>query len=294
MSGLTPIERLDAALGDAEAGLHLVDDQQHAILVAERAGELDELGPGGDGAAIAHDRLDQHGADMVAVLLEDVLEPVGVVHRRQVHQLLEGLRDALRVGDRLRVAAGPAPTRPCSPSTWRHRRGHDSRPRSGRSCPCRYRRGRGAAPPSPLRCRCWRSGRVRPPAPSWRCARRRRVRVGREGEDAADLHALARRVIDPVVGIAEDRRAVAQAVIDIAIAVDIPECGRPCRDGHRSCAHRPSSGRSRPRRAAGVRRRGGSARSTVRGCGCSAGSSVPPAPRGGMAFGSMHRLVDFD
>ena len=101
--GLDAMEGLNAALGDAEAGLHLVDDQQHAIFVAELARELDEFGRRRDGAAIAHHRLDQHGADRVAVLLEDILEPVGIVHRVDIDEILQRLRDAAGIGDRLRI-----------------------------------------------------------------------------------------------------------------------------------------------------------------------------------------------
>ena len=50
----------------------------------------------------------------------------------------------------------------------------------------------------------------------------REFALGRQREDAADLHALARGFIDAVIGIAEDRRAVAEPVVDIAIAVDVP------------------------------------------------------------------------
>ena len=43
----------------------------------------------------------------------------------------------------------------------------------------------------------------------------------RECEDAADLHARARRLIHSGVGIAEDAGAVRQAVVDVLVAVDV-------------------------------------------------------------------------
>ena len=40
---------------------------------------------------------------------------------------------------------------------------------------------------------------------------------------AADLHAFARRRIDPRIGVAEDRRAIAHAVIDVLVVVEIDD-----------------------------------------------------------------------
>ncbi len=44
-----------------------------------------------------------------------------------------------------------------------------------------------------------------------------------EREHAADLHALARRFIDARVGIAENRRTIAHAVVDIDVVVEIDD-----------------------------------------------------------------------
>ena len=46
--------------------------------------------------------------------------------------------------------------------------------------------------------------------------------LGRQGKDPAHLYPPPRRCIHPVIGIAKDCRAIAQPVIDISVAVDIP------------------------------------------------------------------------
>ena len=51
--------------------------------------------------------------------------------------------------------------------------------------------------------------------------------LGAEREDGADLLALAGRGIDLGMAVAEDRRAVAQAVVDVAIVVEVPETSAP-------------------------------------------------------------------
>ena len=45
--------------------------------------------------------------------------------------------------------------------------------------------------------------------------------LGGQREHAADFHALARRCIDARIGVAEDRRAVAHAVVDVDVVVEI-------------------------------------------------------------------------
>ena len=49
--------------GAAEAGLHLVDDQQDAMAVAERAQAFEQFGGGGDEAAFALHRFQHDGGD---------------------------------------------------------------------------------------------------------------------------------------------------------------------------------------------------------------------------------------
>ena len=59
-SGVTPYERLRAAVRDAEPRDHLVEDQQRAVLVAERAQALRGSRGRRDDAHVRGDRLDDH------------------------------------------------------------------------------------------------------------------------------------------------------------------------------------------------------------------------------------------
>jgi len=45
--------------------------------------------------------------------------------------------------------------------------------------------------------------------------------LGRKRKYTTDVHALARGFVDARIGVAEDRRAVAQAVVDILVVVDV-------------------------------------------------------------------------
>ena len=49
--------------------------------------------------------------------------------------------------------------------------------------------------------------------------------LGGQREHAADLHTPFRRLIDTLVGVAEDDGAVGEPVIDVLVAVDIPDPG---------------------------------------------------------------------
>ena len=40
-----------------------------------------------------------------------------------------------------------------------------------------------------------------------------------------DLHACARRLVDPRIGVAENRRTVAHAVIDVDVVVEVSDPG---------------------------------------------------------------------
>ena len=63
--GLHAVELLHAAARDAKAGLDLIDDQHHAVAVAQLARRAHVVRLGGDAQAIAHDRLDQQAGDRV-------------------------------------------------------------------------------------------------------------------------------------------------------------------------------------------------------------------------------------
>ena len=68
-------EALARAAGrDAEAGHHLVEDQQRAVLVGERAQRREEAGIGRDEARVADDRLDDDRGDAAGVLAQQRLD----------------------------------------------------------------------------------------------------------------------------------------------------------------------------------------------------------------------------
>ena len=81
-SGRDPEALLRSAAGDAEARDHLVEDQQRAGGVAERAQRLEEARLGRDDAHVPRDRLDEHGREPLAVALDSRGRGNDVVVRR--------------------------------------------------------------------------------------------------------------------------------------------------------------------------------------------------------------------
>ena len=225
--GLDAIELLGAALGDAEAGLHLVHDHQHVIFGAELAHRLDELGLGGNAAAIAEDRLDQHRGDGVAVLLQHILEAVGVVVGHLPEELAHELGNALAVADDIGAL---------------HRVGHIGhvgRPHGGVEQAVIAALEGDVMVPSGGAARQAERRHDRLGAgvgEAHQLGRRHHLgdhlgdhdlALGAEREDGADILALAGGGIDLGMAVAEDRRAVAQAVVDVAIVVEVPETSAP-------------------------------------------------------------------
>ena len=108
---------LRAAARDAEAGDHLVEDEQRAARVAQAAQRLEEARRGRDDAHVRRDRLDDHRRDPLAVLDERLRRGVEVV-----------VRDDDRVGRRAASArratpgmpsvARPEPALASSASAW--------------------------------------------------------------------------------------------------------------------------------------------------------------------------------
>ena len=91
-SGVTPRPwNAHIVPGQAHAGLHLVEDEQHVVLVAERTHAGEELGTEMVVAAFPLDRLEDERGDVVAVLVNRPLD----LRDREV---LEGdrRREALR------------------------------------------------------------------------------------------------------------------------------------------------------------------------------------------------------
>jgi hypothetical protein len=87
---LLRVEALRAAERHAEAGHHLVHDQQRAVLVAKLAQPRHERHAGAHEVHVAGDRLDDHAGQLVAVGREGLLELLDVVeveHGRVLHDL---------------------------------------------------------------------------------------------------------------------------------------------------------------------------------------------------------------
>ncbi len=94
------VEPLCAARADPKAGHHLVEDQHRAVLRAERAQRLQELARPRHEVHVAGHRLDDHRRDLVALPAECVLELLHVVEREH-RGVTGGLR---RHAGRARVA----------------------------------------------------------------------------------------------------------------------------------------------------------------------------------------------
>ena len=84
---------------DAEAGHHLVQDQEHAVLARELARRLEPARLRGDHAHVAGDRLDDEARDPLPMPVERALERGNVVERDRQRQRREVGWDAGASGD---------------------------------------------------------------------------------------------------------------------------------------------------------------------------------------------------
>ncbi len=93
-----------ATLGDPEAGLDLIEDEQRPELAGHLPDALQEALLGQDALGVAEDGLDDDRGDVLALALEDAAQALEVVVDRGDDGLLDGLRDAPTPGqpDRLR------------------------------------------------------------------------------------------------------------------------------------------------------------------------------------------------
>src|SRR3984957_16033124 len=97
------VELLNAAARNAKTGLDLIDQQYHAVLVAQLARGAQVFGFGRNAETISHDGLNQKTGDRAALALEDVLELVGVVGLHEVREAARADGYALAVGLHIRI-----------------------------------------------------------------------------------------------------------------------------------------------------------------------------------------------
>ena len=115
MSGTTPVcSAANILPGAPHAGLHLVEHQQDAVAVAERAQAGQELGRRHDVAAFAQHRLDHDGGDVVGCghRREQLLEALGVAVGGVVHARRAAARSACRYFALLAVSDSEPSVRP--------------------------------------------------------------------------------------------------------------------------------------------------------------------------------------
>ena len=100
--GCDAVEALRAAHVHTEAGHHFIEDKDRAVAVAEVPQPLQESGPRCDQVHVARDRLDNHPGDLVGMRLESGGDFVEIVISE--HQRLAG--DRRRHARRRRLAEG--------------------------------------------------------------------------------------------------------------------------------------------------------------------------------------------
>ena len=105
MSGVTPKQLGRATAGDRRPGLHLVEDQLHAVLGGQLADPLEIAVERLDDVDVHHRRLHDQPGDLALELREDAGERVGVVERHRAGELGQRPRVAGAVGHRDRVVA---------------------------------------------------------------------------------------------------------------------------------------------------------------------------------------------
>ena len=150
---------LGAAIGEAEAGHDLVEDQRNAVLGRHLAQRLQEARLGRDQAL---ERLDDDAGQLVLLLLDQALDHLDVVEGRDQHLVRDGLRECRPSrGSRAGNCRGS-----WAPATPAHSRScRDSRPRTSGSCRACGRRAPPAWHRDRPRCRSRRSAPGRRRAP---------------------------------------------------------------------------------------------------------------------------------
>ncbi len=214
-----------AAAGEAEAGLDLVEDEEDPELLGQRAHRLVEARLGQDPLGVAEDRLDDDRRDLLAALLEQAAEPLDVV--------VAGRDD--RVGDGVRDPAAPGqPDRRVGVAELGHVVGRDADQRvvvdavvlalelhdlvatgEGPRDAHRVHRRLGARDRHP--------DLVDPAGQLLDELHGLDLVLRGEREADALAHPLVDVIVDPLVVVAEDDRAVAHPQVDVLVAVDVPD-----------------------------------------------------------------------
>ena len=99
MSGFTPKYSRRAAPAELGAGLHFVEDQQRAVLIAEFAQPFEEAGLRHAEADVHHDRLENDCRDFAGKLLEAMLDAAEIVEAGDGDVADAGLGNAKPAGN---------------------------------------------------------------------------------------------------------------------------------------------------------------------------------------------------
>jgi hypothetical protein len=228
---LDPVELLHATACHPEAGLHLVEDQHHAVLVAQRAGRLQVVHLRGDAAGVAQDRLDQHGADLVAVLAQRRVERVEVVQRDVVDVLLEHGRDALALRGVLGLAVAVLHVLHLRLPEHAVRQAVEAALDHDVVALARVASRQAQGRHHHLGARAGEAHQLGDAHHLGDALGDGELPLGGEGHDAAHLDALAGGGVDLRMGVAQDGGPVAQPVVDVLVVVDVPEPGAPAPGG---------------------------------------------------------------
>ena len=100
-SGVTPNSPCALEAADAEPRDHLVPDEERAVVLGEVPQRLVVAVLRHHDALVREDRFDEDGGDVVAVLLEHLVDGLLVVERDRKRVLGERLRDTGRGGARV-------------------------------------------------------------------------------------------------------------------------------------------------------------------------------------------------
>ena len=212
-------------LREAEAGLDLIEDQQDAELLGQRPHRLVEAGLGHDPLGVAEDGLDDDRGDLLAALLEQRPERLDLVVAGRDDRVGHGVRDASAPGQadrRVGVAElGHVVRRDADQGVVVDAvvlalelhdlvaAGIGARDAHG------VHRGLGPGDGHPRL--------VHPAGQLLDQLHRPDLVLGREREADPAAHPLVDVVVDPIVTVAEDDRAVAHPQVDVLVPIEVPD-----------------------------------------------------------------------